>query len=44
LGADNASFGPVMGKSCYVESALERSLRVTGKMRESFQEPCASTS
>ena len=39
LGADNASFRPVMGKSCYVESALAGEPSVTGKMRKSFQEP-----
>ena len=38
LGADNAPFGPVMGKSCYAESALEGRPRVTKKMRKSFQE------
>jgi hypothetical protein len=31
LGADNASFRPVMGKSCYAESALEGWPRVTKK-------------
>jgi len=39
LGADDAPFGPVMGKSCYVESALAGEPSVTGKMRKSFQEP-----
>jgi hypothetical protein len=37
LGADDASFGAVMGKSCYAESALEGWPRVTEKMRKSFQ-------
>jgi hypothetical protein len=39
LGADDAPFGPVMGKSCYAESALEGWPRVREKMRKSFQEP-----
>jgi hypothetical protein len=39
LGADDAPLGPVMGKSCYVESAFEGSPSVTGNMRKSFQEP-----
>jgi hypothetical protein len=39
LGADDAPFRPVMGKSCYVESAFEGEPSVTGKMRKSFQEP-----
>ena len=38
LGADDAPFGPVMGKSRYAESALEGWRRVTEKMRKSFQE------
>jgi len=38
LGADDAPFGAVMGKSCYAESALEGRPRVTKKMRKSFQE------
>jgi hypothetical protein len=38
LGADDPPFGPVMGKSCYAESALEGRPRVTKKMRKSFQE------
>ena len=38
LGADDAPFGAVMGKSCYAESALEGWPRVTKKMRKSFQE------
>ena len=38
LGADNASFRPVMGKSRYAELALEGWPRVTEKMRKSFQE------
>jgi hypothetical protein len=37
LGADDASFRPVMGKSRYDESALEGWPRVTKKMRKSFQ-------
>ena len=37
LGADDAPLGAVMGKSCYVESALVGSPRGAGKMRESFQ-------
>jgi len=37
LGADDAPFRPVMGKSCYAESALEGWPRVTEKMRKSFQ-------
>ena len=44
LGADDASFGPIMGKSCYAESALEGWPRVTKKMRKSFQELCITTS
>jgi hypothetical protein len=39
LGADDAPFGAVMGKSCYAESTLEGWPRVTEKMRKSFQEP-----
>ena len=39
LGADDTAFGAVMGKSCYVESALAGEPSVTGKMRKSFQEP-----
>jgi hypothetical protein len=39
LGADDPSFRAVMGKSCYVESALAGEPSVTGKMRKSFQEP-----
>ena len=31
LGADDAPFRPVMGKSCYAESALEGWPRVTKK-------------
>ena len=31
LGADDPPFGPVMGKSCYAESALEGWPRVTEK-------------
>ena len=31
LGADDAPFGPVMGTSCYAESALEGWPRVTKK-------------
>ena len=31
LGADDTPLGPVMGKSCYVESALEGEPRVTKK-------------
>jgi hypothetical protein len=31
LGADNAPCGPVMGKSCYAESALEGWPRMTKK-------------
>jgi hypothetical protein len=31
LGADDAPFGSVMGKSCYAESALEGWPRVTKK-------------
>jgi hypothetical protein len=38
LGADDAPFGAVMGKSRYAESALEGWPRVTEKMRKSFQE------
>src|SRR5262245_51276440 len=38
LGADDAPFGPVMGKSRYAELALEGWPRVTEKMRKSFQE------
>ena len=38
LGADDAPFRAVMGKSCYAESALEGWPRVTEKMRKSFQE------
>ena len=38
LGADDAPFGPVMGKSRYAESALEGWPRVMEKMRKSFQE------
>jgi hypothetical protein len=38
LGADDAPFRPVMGKSRYAESALEGWPRVTKKMRKSFQE------
>ena len=38
LGADDAPFGAVMGKSCYAESALEGWPRVTEKMRKSFQD------
>jgi hypothetical protein len=38
LGADDASFRPVMGKSRYAELALEGWPRVTEKMRKSFQE------
>jgi len=33
LGADDAPFGPVMGKSRYAESALEGWPRVTEKIR-----------
>ena len=36
--ADDAPFGPVMGKSRYAELALEGWPRVTEKMRKSFQE------
>jgi hypothetical protein len=39
LGADDAPFGAVMGKSCYVELALVGEPNVAGKMRQSFQEP-----
>jgi hypothetical protein len=39
LGADDAPFRPVMGKSCYVELALVGEPNVAGKMRQSFQEP-----
>jgi hypothetical protein len=39
LGADDPSFRPIMGKSCYVESALAGEPSMTGKMRKSFQEP-----
>jgi hypothetical protein len=38
LGADDAPFRPVMGKSRYAESALEGWPRVMEKMRKSFQE------
>src|SRR6516165_9310882 len=38
LGADDAPFRPVMGKSRYAESALEGWPRVMAKMRKSFQE------
>jgi len=38
LGADDASFGAVMGKSRYAELALEGWPRVMEKMRKSFQE------
>jgi hypothetical protein len=38
LGADDAPFRPVMGKSCYAESALEGWPRVTENMRKSFQD------
>ena len=38
LGADDAPFGAVMGKSRYAELALEGWPRVTEKMRKSFQE------
>jgi hypothetical protein len=38
LGADDAPFGPIMGKSRYAELALEGWPRVTEKMRKSFQE------
>jgi len=38
LGADDAPFGAVMGKSCYAESALEGWPRVTENMRKSFQD------
>jgi len=38
LGADDAPFGPVMGKSRYAELALEGWPRVMEKMRKSFQE------
>ena len=38
LGADDAPFRPVMGKSRYAELALEGWPRVTEKMRKSFQE------
>jgi hypothetical protein len=38
LGADDAPVRPVMGKSCYAESALEGRPRVTKKRRKSFQE------
>jgi hypothetical protein len=44
LGADDPPLGPVMGKSCYAESALEGWPRVTKKMRKSFQELCITTS
>jgi hypothetical protein len=39
LGADDASFRPIMGNSCYVELALVGEPNVAGKMRQSFQEP-----
>ena len=38
VGADDAPFGPVMGTSCYAESALEGWPRVTENMRKSFQD------
>ena len=38
LGANDAPFRPVMGKSRYAESALEGWPRVMAKMRKSFQE------
>ena len=44
LGADDAPFGPIMGKSRYAELAPEGWPRVPGKMRKSFQELRASTS
>ena len=44
LGADDAPFGAVMGKSRYAELAPEGWPRVPGKMRKSFQELRASTS
>src|SRR5262245_40079566 len=38
LGPDDPPLRPVMGKSCYAESALEGWPRVTENMRKSFQD------